>query len=112
MFRIFSQPYPLNPSTRHHLKTALYISLFVMLFLMLFKPFGLSEYSGLAWNLRIAGYGALTFVTLLIVFFLVRMLKPLSNEENWTTGREVLSQLVYIVFVGIANLLYTHYVFG
>jgi hypothetical protein len=111
MLDFLKQPYPCNNDIRFQLKLAFYISFFVTLFLILFKPFGLSNYPGADLNLLILGYGITCFLVLISVFLILRKFKK-KSEETWTTGKEILETLIYIFFVAIGNLLYTHFVFG
>jgi len=112
IIKILSQPYPLILDRKHHIKMALYVSIFVTFFLLFFKPFGIGNYQRSGLNFRIAGYGPITFVTLMLVFYVSGRIKRQPDEERWTTGKEILRQILYIVALGIANVFYTHYVFG
>lgn len=113
MFRFLKQPYPCNTDARYHIKTGAYVSLFIVFFLVVFKPFGLGDLDVPNKNFLIAGYGIACFVMMLIVFFVLRSFQsPHINEETWTTGKEIIQILIYIFFIGIGNLVYTHFVFG
>src|SRR5689334_16234563 len=106
MTNFLSQPYPFDRRWQHQLRVAAWSSLFVTLFLLLFKPFGIGNYQDPGLELKIVGYGVLTFGVLFCVFLLMRWLRRSSDDEAWTTGKEIVSILVYIFFLGIANALY------
>jgi len=112
MLSIFKQPYPYVRNWKHHLRVSVSISIFVTLFLLLFKPFGLESYANAGIYGRIAGYGLVTFITMLLVYVAMRTAMPHPDEDRWTTGKEILAQLVYIFVLGFGNVIYTHYVFG
>lgn len=106
----FNQPYPL---IGNKWIIILSFSLFVPLFMIIFQPFGLTEYHGTDKLARIAGYGFVTFVILILNLFLVtQLIKHWYNEKSWTVIRQIY-WLIWIVFtIGLANFLYSSFIFS
>ncbi len=102
---ILFQPYPFAGNT-HAYRMAVWLSVFVTLFLLIYKPFGLHVLQGI-YNLKIIGYGIITYITLTFNIFLISTFLPGTyREEQW----KVYHQLIWIGFnllvLGVTNFLY------
>lgn len=114
MFRFLTQPYPHDKHNfRRWLLTSAGAGLFVALFLLIFQPFGSASWDDPRKPYILAGYGLVTFGCLLLVgplfpFFF----KNFFDEKNWTVGREILWNLIIIVFIAFGNLAYSTWTLG
>lgn len=107
---VFTKPYPRRSSPERKLLFAFAFGIFVFLFLAVFQPFGLNDWQTPYKILKLAGYGGVTaFVILFNGFVIERVFRNWFLEKNWTVGREIISAIWNIVFIGSLNLLYTHY---
>ncbi|WP_080054023.1 LytTR family DNA-binding domain-containing protein [Spirosoma aerolatum] len=107
MFRFLNQPYPSEDSPGRELQKAAFIGLFVGLFLWVFQPFGINNWDTPNKDLKIAGFGAVTFIVTAFNFIVWRRLfpKPFS-EERWTVGREIIFVIANILLIAITNQFY------
>jgi hypothetical protein len=114
MFQFLVQPYPREPrNLRRWLLTSAGAGLFVALFLIIFQPFGSAEWNDPRKIYLLAGYGVVTFVFLFTGGLLFPYLfKNFFDEKNWTVGREILWNVVIILFIGFGNLLYKTWTLG
>ncbi|MCB0738990.1 MAG: LytTR family transcriptional regulator DNA-binding domain-containing protein [Bacteroidetes bacterium] len=103
------KPFPLNNSLKQELKLSFLISAFVFLFLFIFQPFGINNIGGS--KLMVTGaFGAICFVCMMLVeLTLPRMFGSFYNEENWTTGKNILHSLAVVLVVAIGNFLLASY---
>lgn len=110
--QIFSDPYPLEDDRNRHLRTGLMISLFVVCFLTIFRPFGLSELNW-PWYKVIPvfiGYGAVTFLVILIADFVIIPAFPnIFDDREWTVGKNIIWSVITIVLIGLGNLFYSSF---
>ena len=101
---VLSRPYPSLQSIRERLILCAGISFFVAIFLLVFRPFGLTKVP----PLEILGYGLITFLALVLNFFVLPFVFPRHfREESWTVRKELSSSLMTIFFIGSGNFLYT-----
>lgn len=108
MFRIFLQPYPLwdNKLSKFYILTG--ISIFVFLFLFVFKPFGLDYFEDPKDISIFIGYGAVSFVVLIILQYLIpSLMHSVFFEDNWRVYKEILYILLTVACIGIGNMLYS-----
>ena len=102
-FSFINQPYPEDLGFKAMLKTAFGIGVFIFLFLSFFSPSGMDEL-GSKLYLYTAYFGLVTFVV--IVLFesaLVYVLKLKRDDESWTFWKWLVSVLVLIGCIAIAN---------
>ncbi|RZS95240.1 LytTR family DNA-binding domain-containing protein [Cecembia calidifontis] len=108
------QPYPYEiPSFRKSLQHGFFIGSFIFVFLLVFQPFGLdvipSPYK--AW--WIAGYGLITFASIVVFQQGAQKLFPnFFQEKSWTTGREIVENLSILLLIGLGNYFYTIFLGG
>jgi hypothetical protein len=114
MISYFLQPYPHNRfTTRHWLLTAAGAGLFVSFFLILFQPFGNSEWHDPRKPFILGGYGIVTFTGVTLVSYIIpRWFKNWYSEMNWTVGREIVWNVLIILFITLGNLFYSQLFFG
>jgi hypothetical protein len=109
MINYLRQPYPRAQHTvRHNLLTAAGAGAFVGVFLIIFQPFGSSNWDHPYKLLLLAGFGAVTFVALLLISFIgPRVFRSWYSEKNWTVGKEIFHNVVVILVITVGNILYT-----
>lgn len=91
-------------------RPALLLGVFIGLFLLIFRPFGLNRTEIPAWF--ILGFGAVAaLVFLLVDQLLPRLFPQLWDEEKWTVGKEILSNILLLSLIALCNHLYEHAVF-
>lgn len=112
LFGVFSDPYPLEEDHKKQLTTSLLVSVFVVGFLILFRPFGLSEITW-PWAKQVPvfiGYGAVTFLVLLLADRVIRPAFPtIFDDRDWTVGKNIIWALITIVLIGLGNLFYSSF---
>ncbi|MBU1820506.1 MAG: LytTR family transcriptional regulator DNA-binding domain-containing protein [Bacteroidetes bacterium] len=109
MINYFRQPYPrAQPTLRGSLLTAAGAGAFVSIFLIVFQPFGSANWNHPHKLLLLAGFGAVTFVALLLIGFIgPRVFRSWYSEKNWTVGKEIFHNVVVILVITVGNILYT-----
>lgn len=109
-FLVFKEPYPFNTSVVSALRTAILYGLFVFIFLYVFQPFGLGNYEHPNKILHLIGYGSVTFFCLSSSNILGWIVLPrIFNEKSWTVGKNILYTTWMFFYIGIGNLLYSHF---
>ena len=103
----FKQPY-LRIANKW--KLIIIISLFIALFMLLFQPFGLTYYQSIYKPIVLLGYGAITFIILIInLFVITRIFEKWFSK--WTIGKQIL-WLWWIIFtIGTGNYFYSSMIF-
>ena len=106
MFDLLQRPYP-SYETRKLWRRAILVGSFVFLLLFLFRPFGLD------WlPLGTVFFDAINYglISAALIYGLGRLLPILFpryfQEDSWTVGREIVSNLIYILFIAIGNYAY------
>ena len=113
MFRLLRQPYPIEEPTGVAWRRAVLIGIFVGLFLLVFQPFGIADWVTPHKTLKILGYGVVSFVVTAIHFLLwPRLFPAVFSDRVWTVGKAILLIVTNILFVTIANQLYSIYLTG
>lgn len=113
MMRFLTGPYPINDSVSHKLRSALLPSVIVFAFLFAFRPFGLSHFDNGTLSLVCVGYALVTLIVVLFnVFLIVPFFTTIFDESKWTVWKEILFILWIIFVVGLANSVYSLYIFN
>jgi hypothetical protein len=106
--RFYQRPFPLYGSDRRRLVLMFLAGVFVAFFLIVFQPFGTYEWQHPHKFLLLSGFGLVTFSILLFDGFVIRKFFPdYYKEESWTTGKEILNELLIIMTISIGNYLYS-----
>ncbi len=107
MVNLLNQPYPNEePVSRRFIKSVV-VGAFVGLFLLAFQPFGLDDWQTPAKTLKILGFGAVTWVAMLVNYFVLPALFPrYFSDEYWTVGREIIQVLALVIVISVGNRLY------
>lgn len=107
MIEFLKKPYPAHTLSMSNLYLALGAGLFIGLFLVFFQPFGLDEVVGKYKELKIFGFGVVTFIG--VAFFhliLPRLLPSLTDDKTWTVGKEILYLNALLLTIALLNSLY------
>lgn len=101
------QLYPHERSTGRDLSICVFTGFFIAVFLLVFRPFGISNWISPFLNFKIAGFGIVTAVILLIRYFVIPgLFKNFEKTETWTLSLELRTAFVTISFIAIANYFY------
>ncbi len=104
-----SQPYPLL-SFNEGIRRNLFFSVFLTVFLLIFRPFGLEVYP-YEESYVIAGYGVVTFLTILAAdYFSTHFLRKIFDEERWKMYKQLLYTLCVLFFLGVTNYIYAYFI--
>lgn len=110
MLSSLTKPYPFETSFSKRWKRCLLVGCFVFLFLFIFQPFGLST---LERNILTTtfGYGLTCFAVMAVLNIGVISLFPgYFSESNWTSLKAIVWTSVNILFIGLANVIYSAYI--
>ena len=109
---IFDKPFPYYESSSRRIKSALFSGFLVFAFLFVFRPFSLYRFENLFALQITAGYGIVTCIMVLLNVFMVTKLFPkYFRESGWSVGREILFIMWIIFTIGLANAIYSGFVF-
>lgn len=107
IFQKLSQPYPFH-TFEESVKKNIFFSIFLTFFLLIFRPFGLEVYK-YEESYLIAGYGLVTFLTILLCDYIsTNFLSHIFNEEKWKVYNQMLYALVILFLLGITNYIYAY----
>lgn len=108
--KYLNQPFP---KQEKKWKLVISISIFVALFLIIFQPFRINLAQNNNKVLILAGYGLVTFCTLVINLIIIEdIFSNFFDERNWKIWKEFIWLLWIIFSIGLGNALYTTLVFG
>ncbi|MBL7923236.1 MAG: LytTR family transcriptional regulator DNA-binding domain-containing protein [Bacteroidia bacterium] len=106
------QPFPYSENRAGRIRVSLFTGFFIFLFLFIFRPFQLHRFETLEIAKITAGYGLITCVMVLLnAFYFTRLFPRFFSESHWTVGREILYIMWIIFTIGIANALYSVWIF-
>lgn len=106
MFDILQRPYP-SHEVRKLWRRAVLVGGFVFLLLFLFRPFGLDRLPLGTVFFDAINYGLISAACIYGLGRLFPRLFPTYfQEDTWTVGKEIASNLIYILFIAIGNYAY------
>ena len=106
-----SRPYPIHNFSWRTVGIAFISGRSVTLILYILKPFGIDHTHTLLLNTIYYGLG--TFVLITLNAYLMPLFFPFFfKEEAWTTGKEALFMLWYILTIAVYNLVLTHFLYN
>lgn len=108
-FLIFlKKPYPYEDSVKKKILISIAFGIFIGFFLFVFEPFGIYDAKHENKALFVLGYGLVTFISLLITYFIIPFIfKEFHNNETWTAGKEILHISLNIFLITIMNIFYS-----
>lgn len=107
---IINQPYMAYTSGRHNAPLVGWSGVFVFIFLVVFKPFEIQNLTTSQWLYfaYLAGYGAITSLSVLIMIEGIgRLLPNVFSEKNWKIKHEVTFVVSLISLITVFNYFYT-----
>lgn len=105
MLHYLNKPYPLY---ERKWVLIIAISLFVSIFLVVFQPFGLQNLRSEYKLLLLAGYGAVTFLVLILDMIIFPFIFPSCfREERWTILKQVLWVSWIVLSISLGNYFYS-----
>lgn len=105
LFDLFNQPYPLA-TYKEAIYRDVFFSAFLTAFILIFRPFGLDLYP-YSESYIIAAYGLIALFTGILADTLFYNTLPFAREEKrWTTGKNILMGIAYLVLFGTACFCY------
>lgn len=109
---LFDKPFPYYESSSRRIKSALFSGFLVFIFLFIFRPFSLYRFDNLFALQITAGYGILTCIMVLLnVFWVTKIFPKYFRESGWSVRREILFIMWIIFTIGLANAIYSGFVF-
>ena len=107
MSNLLKQPYPTEEPVLRSVIKSITVGVFVALFLILFQPFGLDDWQTSAKMLKIAGFGIVTTLVMLINYLALPALFPrFFTDEHWTVGKEIIRIVLFVIVIALGNRLY------
>ena len=107
-----NQPFPIKNGISNSMRSGLISGFIVSFLLFAFKPFGMHQIIENQW-LHCLGFGIITFlVSILFDFVVNNILKIKIEESKWTFGKWILSTLIVLLLITIANSLYSYYLYN
>ncbi len=111
MFNTLNKKYPFNDNLKFNVRSISSVSLGIFLFLLFFQPFPIPNTDFNNRLLILATFGAITLV-LLSLFRLVipSLFSRAFSEENWTIKKEIIIDLLFVIFNSVAFTFFARYV--
>ncbi|TAE22500.1 MAG: LytTR family transcriptional regulator [Cytophagales bacterium] len=110
MFSILRQPYAVLEPPRAQVRSAVLIGVFVALFLLIFQPFNLNLWQTDHKEIKLIGFGLVTFLITTLTYVVWPALFPnFFVERRWTVGRSVGFVLFNVLCIAVGNFLYLGY---
>lgn len=107
MIRAFlNKPYPRVDSFKANVISSFLIGFFVAAFLIFFQPFEISLWQTDHKNLKLAGFGLVSFVIPIVSKVLVELLPVENKDDHWTVWKEILNITLSVLLIAAGNLLY------
>ncbi len=98
-------PYPI---ASNKWKIIASVSLFVSLFILLFQPFGLQYMGSRYRTLILIGYGAVTFIIMVVnLIFIEAVFRRTFSEKKWTIGKQIVWLMWMLFSIGLGNYIYS-----
>jgi len=110
MFSFLKQPFPCIYEQKSNFASALLIGLFVTIFLLTFKPFGIEESELTYTVVKTAGFGVVSFVVMLFIYFVLpKIFTAFFKEKDYTVANELIVNVGIVLLIGLANSLYANF---
>lgn len=111
MLKSLNKKYPFNDNLKINIRSIVSVSLGIFLFLLFFQPFNIQNPDFNNQLIILATFGAITLV-LLSIFRLVipSIFSRAFSEERWTISKEIIINLVFVIFNSVAFSFFARYV--
>lgn len=107
MFSFLKKPYPFFGNIKRDIFSNLMIGAFVALFLMVLQPFRISEWETTHKNLKLLGFGFISFLMPTLFNLLLNAFNKAGRmDEKWTILHEIISVLSVLFLISLGNMIY------
>jgi len=107
MFSFLNKPYPQTENFRKSLIVGFCVGAFVAFFLIVFQPFNISLWLDPAKNLKLAGFGLVSFVCSIFLSACLLFVPASEKEDNWKVWKEILVIICIVLLIAGGNLFYS-----
>lgn len=108
-----SQPFPSSSDVWDQVKEAASVGILIFAILFFLQPFGTSNIPTLEAFKVTLSFGLLTFVVCIIYnLFIIKVLGFQYDRPTWTFGKWIISTLVLIMLISVANYLFMSFQLG
>ncbi len=107
---ILNKPYPNEFRSGKTITLSLIGAICVTLTLFIFQPFGLSKDSQLIIFRNCLVFGSITYLVIFFTGFVQNnYFKEITEEEQWTIKKEILTFIIILIVIGALNILASKY---
>jgi len=111
MLDFLNKSYPFNDDPKQNLKFSIGISLGIFLFILFFQPIDLMTTDFNNKLLIIAGFGGITFFSLILLLIIAPSILPeLFMSGKWNFKRDIVLNVCIWVLISVASTFYARYV--
>lgn len=110
MLDFLYKPYPAPVSQKANWFMAIGVGAFIAFFLMFYLPFGIDKIPEANREIKLLGYGLVTFVS--VLFFnsgLPKLFPNLFDDKNWLVWKEVIFLNAMLICIALGNTWYTNF---
>jgi hypothetical protein len=105
---VFNKPYPFSDDLKYNARVIFFISLGVVAFLWLFQPFDIAALETNKKYSIIAGFGLITFLTLILYLLIIPSLFPSKfSSTAWNIKKEIMWNSLILFTILVALFFYT-----
>lgn len=108
IINFLNKPFPGTGFSYKSVLNNFLVGCFVATFLIIFQPFEINLWQTDNRNLKLAGYGLVSFIAPMCVTLSIHFLIPQRFKDNWTVWKEITALVTILVCVAIGNLLYSN----
>lgn len=109
VFTFLNKPLPAAGFCAKGLLNYFLVGLFVALFLITFQPFDINLWETPNKLLKLAGFGAVSFLVPTGYSILISLFIPKKIlEDQWTVGTEIISICLVLILIAFGNMLYSN----
>ncbi|MFV0590803.1 MAG: LytR/AlgR family response regulator transcription factor [Draconibacterium sp.] len=113
MLNSLNKKYPFNDNLKINARTIFSVSLGIFLFLLFFQPFEIQNPDFDNRLIILATFGAITLVLLSIFRVIIpSIFTQTFSEERWTIKKEIIIDLLFVIFNSVAFSFFARYVGG
>ncbi|MBA3680603.1 MAG: LytTR family transcriptional regulator DNA-binding domain-containing protein [Bacteroidetes bacterium] len=107
MLQFLNKPFPRSEIDKRSFISNFFVGCFVALFLIVFEPFGIAQWQTDNRELKLIGFGIVSFIMPLLVSVIITHIIPKKSiEDNWTIGKEIITILIILACIALGNMLY------
>lgn len=111
MLSFLKKPYPYYSFSVKEVISNFFVGCFVALFLIVFQPFGISVWETPHKLLKLIGFGFISFICPVIYRIIISyLLKKYNPEDTWQVWKEIVSMVLVLLFIALANLCFANFI--